>query len=98
MFDLKRLDLGFRAVAGLQAGNHPAAFTAQFARLIERRVIAIAHETAIAGQNGQRVAQRGVQSFDQLRQALGGFIRTETGERGQHGVDLFWQTGGYFNI
>ena len=94
MFDLQRLDLGFRTVARLQTGNHAAAFAAQLARLIKRCVIAVAHEPAIARQNWQCITQRDLQSLDQLRQTLRHFIRAEACQRGQHQAYLVGQISG----
>ena len=50
---------GRLGVARLQGGDHAARFVAQAARLVERRVVAFAHEAAVALEGGQFVGERG---------------------------------------
>ena len=56
--DLQRLDAGRIGIARLQRGDHPARFVAQRARLVERAVVAGAHEAAVALEQGQLVGER----------------------------------------
>ena len=46
--DLERADAGLVRVARLQRRDHAARFIAQRARLVERGVVARAHEAAVA--------------------------------------------------
>ena len=56
--DLQALDAGVLGVARLQRGDHPARFVAQGPRLVERPVVAVAHEAAVALEGGQFVGER----------------------------------------
>ena len=46
--DLQRADAGRFGVAHLQRGDDAARFVAQRARLVERWLVAVAHEAAVA--------------------------------------------------
>ena len=61
MLDLEDADARFFGVARLQGGNDTARFIAQRARLVERCVIALAHEAAVALEGGQFGRQCGGQ-------------------------------------
>ncbi len=56
--DLQRAHAGLVGVARLQRGDHPARFVAQRARLVERGVVAGAHEAAVALEQRQFVGER----------------------------------------
>ena len=56
--DLERADAGFLGIARLQGGDHAAGFVAQRARLVEARVVAFAHEAAVALEGGQFGGER----------------------------------------
>ena len=53
VLDLEDADAGFFGVARLQCGNDTAGFIAQRTRFVERCVVALAHESAIALEGGQ---------------------------------------------
>ena len=53
VLDLEDADAGVLGVARLQGGNDAARFIAQRARLIERWIVALAHEAAVALEGGQ---------------------------------------------
>ena len=61
MPDLQAADAGVLGVARLQRGDDAAGFVAQRARLVERRVVAFAHEAAVALEGGQLGGERGRQ-------------------------------------
>ena len=56
--DLQRAHAGLVGVARLQRRDHPARFVAQRARLVERGVVARAHEAAVALEQRQLVGER----------------------------------------
>ena len=56
--DLQRAHAGVLGIARLQRGDHPARFVAQRARLVERGVVAGAHEAAVALEMRQLVVER----------------------------------------
>ena len=58
MADLQGAHAGLLGVAGLQGGDHAARFVAQRARLIERRIAAGAHESAVALEQRKLVGKR----------------------------------------
>ncbi len=57
--DFERADAGLFGIFRLQRGDHAARFVAQAARLVECRVVAFAHETAVALERGQFGGERG---------------------------------------
>ena len=59
--NFKRADAGLFGIARLQRGDHAAGFVAQAARLVEARVVAFAHEAAVALEGGQFGSERGGQ-------------------------------------
>ena len=52
---------GLFGIARLQRGDHAARFVAQRARLVEARVVAFAHESAVALERGQFGGERALQ-------------------------------------
>ena len=56
--DLERAHAGLLGIARLQRRDHAARFVAQRARLVERGVVARAHEAAVALEQRQLVAER----------------------------------------
>ena len=56
--DLEDADAGVFGVARLQRGDDAARFVAQRARLVERGVVAFAHEAAVALEGGQFGGER----------------------------------------
>ena len=59
--DLQALDAAVVGVARLHRGDHPARGVAQAARLVERRLVALAHEAAVALDQRQLLGQRAPQ-------------------------------------
>ncbi len=57
--NFKRADAGLFGILRLQRGDHAAGFVAQAARLVEARVVAFAHEAAVALERGQLGGERG---------------------------------------
>src|SRR4051794_5216954 len=64
--DLQRLDAGQVGVARLHRGNDEAGGVAQTARLVERRLIMLANETAVAPGQRQLLGQRALEFAGQL--------------------------------
>ncbi len=58
MPDLERAHAGLLGVARLQARDHPARFVAQAPRLVERGLIACAHEAAVALERRKLLGKR----------------------------------------
>src|SRR5262249_59738743 len=56
--DLERANAGLLGIARLQGGDDAAGFVAQAAHLVERGVVAGAHEAAVALDQGQLVGER----------------------------------------
>jgi hypothetical protein len=56
--DLQRADAGGLGVAHLKRGDDAAGFVAQRTRLVERRLVAGAHEAAVAAERRQLFRKR----------------------------------------
>ncbi len=73
--DLERADAALLRVARLQPGDDAPALVAKRARFVERRVVARAHEAAVALQKRKVVGERRFQRFGERRQ-----LRADVGE------------------
>ena len=67
MPDFQRPDPGLLDQVALQPEDHAARVVAQRAHLVERRIVVLAHEVAVALQQRQFVAER---AFDMPREIL----------------------------